>query len=1469
MSGGTLTLLGDLSALFVGDSTNGVGTVWVTGGTVLLTNDATFIGFEGVAQMTISNVTMQTSDVYVGELRQLPPELVYRPNVRHAVASKVIGAYQAAAHAASEDPDAPEDVKRAAGLVSGLLAAEQFAELGGPQGVRALVKLAPYGARIATAWASRIGETRYLREEFGAGKPPGGEEFQPPPGPGEKPPEGAPEQKSKLPEWVAPTPEGRAAQSAELEAEAKKTFEGLAGPQKAGETPPAGEVKKPEPPPLPEPPKQQATRDDLHALEDAIGARMMAGAYQNNPTRYAADMSRLERLRKSVERFEGERPIVEGTRVSVTTPAGQQEGTVLGPRTEGGYYAVQHEDGTIGVHDRVEPVRSAAEETAKKAAAVAVAERPDTPATVVSSMSQSDAVRLANTTTASEANALIKEHTGLNSSRWDPEIAGEVADGVQRDPGAFADLDRSRIPMAQTLQQAASWLGMTDEGLLGRLTATMGADKGELSAFLLAINLRAAQLVEDYRSLVISGADAEAAASWSKFTTFGARVSGANSEAGRALHALQQQRTTNVNAAVQYSRVVSSAAKAVRKATGDLDAAKRELAKTTEKAQDAAGKSLAAGSPEAQATAEAWAKRQSRWVSQVERGQKLLDQSVGGYEARLKRMRQLGMQAKLDAIAKAAELRPDDPAFGQAIAMVDPANTRALASLMSRLPNYSRGEAFMHAVMSGYYSGLPGHMRSATGALLNLADEMLTSAAGEQLARVAGVTGRETVFTPGETRYRLAGLLDALRTLPAMAKDYWSYSLTEGAGKVTDIEGVGFAGGRMFTGKWTVMDAAIRLHGLYHQTAWHLIYGTEVNALIFRNAARNAGKGASTETIAAEVVRLRTDLPLDLVKQADLVANDRRYLNEQSKQVEALLKVANMSFNLPFLGRTPLAKAIFVAARFGYGSAARGVEVSGGGIVRAGMLFREQGAVARKAMEKYAKLGAVRELGAEADPYARNAKIKELMANPTPEMLKSVQEETASERDYLGREAVKAGVRGALGAGFLGWGLSLYSDGALVTKNPQTGQSGEFVKLPNGQWFDLRWGWPYTAPLIYAAHLGESVHSSIIKDEHIEEVVAHGIEAMGMNAVSGSMFEQMGQLYEVIRGRASGGNLLGGILAHMAVPGFSNMLRDLDQMAPQSYVRKPEEWWEYVAKNMVLAERLVRPALDPLGNPRPVSPQGLGRISPTVEEEPAGAKKDPTLTFDEGLARQFPDYKPMTTPNVTGYGTGTNRVQFKPEDQYRLTQMIGSYRQQALSALRQDPEFAALPLATQRERWQSARRAAEHAAHRDFATDLALHGDPRYISAYVHMALNANGASLRERSLWVLALQRRGQLTPPIRAQLDRFARPSSKTRSADPTVDEYLAAAPLVEQYLKLPPYLTGNPREWAALADAKSRYSQIKRDHGPDEAQRFFDGNALLQKYDDPSVINDDRRVLLLDHPEVKRYLSGTSYMQLVEPD
>ena len=69
VTGGALTLYSTAtSILFVGDFGGSTGTVWLTGGSVTLNNDAMFIGFEGVGQMTISNMTVPAADVYVGEV---------------------------------------------------------------------------------------------------------------------------------------------------------------------------------------------------------------------------------------------------------------------------------------------------------------------------------------------------------------------------------------------------------------------------------------------------------------------------------------------------------------------------------------------------------------------------------------------------------------------------------------------------------------------------------------------------------------------------------------------------------------------------------------------------------------------------------------------------------------------------------------------------------------------------------------------------------------------------------------------------------------------------------------------------------------------------------------------------------------------------------------------------------------------------------------------------------------------------------------------------------------------------------------------------------------------------------------------------------------------------------------------------------------------------------------------------------
>ena len=71
-SQGTLTVAGGTntisSTLTVGSSAKATGTVWVTGGQLVVTNNNTVIGNAGVGQMTVSNVTVLSGAVTVGNV---------------------------------------------------------------------------------------------------------------------------------------------------------------------------------------------------------------------------------------------------------------------------------------------------------------------------------------------------------------------------------------------------------------------------------------------------------------------------------------------------------------------------------------------------------------------------------------------------------------------------------------------------------------------------------------------------------------------------------------------------------------------------------------------------------------------------------------------------------------------------------------------------------------------------------------------------------------------------------------------------------------------------------------------------------------------------------------------------------------------------------------------------------------------------------------------------------------------------------------------------------------------------------------------------------------------------------------------------------------------------------------------------------------------------------------------------------
>jgi fibronectin-binding autotransporter adhesin len=72
ISQGTLTAAGGAmiirSNLLIGADLGSTGVVWTTGGQIIVTNDTTTIGYSGIGRLTVSNGTVQTLGLFVGQL---------------------------------------------------------------------------------------------------------------------------------------------------------------------------------------------------------------------------------------------------------------------------------------------------------------------------------------------------------------------------------------------------------------------------------------------------------------------------------------------------------------------------------------------------------------------------------------------------------------------------------------------------------------------------------------------------------------------------------------------------------------------------------------------------------------------------------------------------------------------------------------------------------------------------------------------------------------------------------------------------------------------------------------------------------------------------------------------------------------------------------------------------------------------------------------------------------------------------------------------------------------------------------------------------------------------------------------------------------------------------------------------------------------------------------------------------------
>jgi hypothetical protein len=131
--------------------------------------------------------------------------------------------------------------------------------------------------------------------------------------------------------------------------------------------------------------------------------------------------------------------------------------------------------------------------------------------------------------------------------------------------------------------------------------------------------------------------------------------------------------------------------------------------------------------------------------------------------------------------------------------------------------------------------------------------------------------------------------------------------------------------------------------------------------------------------------------------------------------------------------------------------------------------------------------------------------------------------------------------------------------------------------------------------------------------------------------------------------------------------------------------------------------------------------------------------------------------------------------------------------------------------------------------------------------------------SRKDRAQYIEGLKASGNLSPAVASYLDQHR------DKGEPSTAEYLRAAPLVREYLAMPPYRIGDAAEWERLKvvrAAASKYAQtIPHPPGITEAQLYMRvdpaGAALLHRYSSPLASNPNRERLLRANPWLEPFL------------
>jgi hypothetical protein len=289
------------------------------------------------------------------------------------------------------------------------------------------------------------------------------------------------------------------------------------------------------------------------------------------------------------------------------------------------------------------------------------------------------------------------------------------------------------------------------------------------------------------------------------------------------------------------------------------------------------------------------------------------------------------------------------------------------------------------------------------------------------------------------------------------------------------------------------------------------------------------------------------------------------------------------------------------------------------------------------------------------------------------------------------------------------------------------------------------------------------------------------------------------------------------------------------------------------------------------GGVQSVLPVRVAPAGPALQGTASGIPPVAKAESDR-LAQTIQTFKPIPLPtNKIGVGkpyeltlSGTQYLDF--------AQAAGQARSAAINKLLATPAYQSAPDGVKARLYTLAVQAADRKGEQDYLRNGVLTSTDPAQTQQDALLLMTQG-TITDRTKWAGLMAQSGKLTSEIRAAIDAARPEPLPGQHPQPTMDEYVRVAPLVSDYLALPPYLTGNPQEWESLGVARAKLSDAElriRATGaylPPTALRYEAmatlspaEQNLIMKYQ-PVMTNPARRIFLMQHPEVGRFVSPTN--------